>query len=257
MKKIFILLPLAALFLLSVSDLPSGKKEENGTSCDSIYQSFMDDKHDYYRNQFRTMRRLVAYYECKNNIEKGKYKRELNELKKNSQVYNLDGVLFASDTLSHDYLLDYNLKPILKSKRMLPLHDNTLFMLVDSNEVNEITDPEILKTGRKKLVSFFHYRRINKSGKFVNNERYHDVSLLSYEYFMVKKVLSAGVIDSIGNPVIPLVYADFSSPSKGTILAKKSGKWGALTMKNQTIVPFEYDWESADKLRNEYLRGKK
>jgi|GEM_PF-2018185 len=58
----------------------------------------------------------------------------------------------------------------------------------------------------------------------------------------------AGLIDSLGNLVIPMKY-DALYPLQNNLLAQLDGKWGVMDKAQQEIIPMEYDsyvWESQE-----------
>jgi len=50
-----------------------------------------------------------------------------------------------------------------------------------------------------------------------------------------------GIIDILGNSIIPCIYDDAELVSNNLALSKKGSKWGVLTLANEILIPFEYE----------------
>ena len=51
-----------------------------------------------------------------------------------------------------------------------------------------------------------------------------------------------GYLDKNGKIAIPPIYEFVQNFQNGKAIAKKKGKWGVINAKNETIIPFEYDF---------------
>ncbi|KOS07734.1 hypothetical protein AM493_18035 [Flavobacterium akiainvivens] len=58
---------------------------------------------------------------------------------------------------------------------------------------------------------------------------------------VTNKVNKAGIIDSLGNEALPLLY-DWAKFSNGVFVVQKKKHYGLYSVKNKEIVPVEYDW---------------
>lgn len=75
----------------------------------------------------------------------------------------------------------------------------------------------------------------------VRSEAYSRIEIFSDGVYVVSKD-KKGAIDSIGNEIVPLVYAKLNNFTDGYASAMNSdGKWGFIDKSNNVKVPFEYD----------------
>ncbi|MEO6303409.1 MAG: WG repeat-containing protein [Bacteroidia bacterium] len=52
-----------------------------------------------------------------------------------------------------------------------------------------------------------------------------------------------GIVDSIGKLIIPTIYTDIKTVKNSVVKAQTNhSKWGLLSIKNETLVPFVYDY---------------
>lgn len=92
---------------------------------------------------------------------------------------------------------------------------------------------------------------INSKGETVVDFKYEGLTSGMYAfrgYYMFRaEGMKKGFIDSIGNVVVPAKYEDFGTIiSEGTVKARiKYPKWGLISMKDEVIIPFEYEYISA------------
>lgn len=85
----------------------------------------------------------------------------------------------------------------------------------------------------------------DKKGNQLVSFRYDDVSwhqLDEYGYATVKNDKKKGIINSSGEELIPCIYEDIAvyNIKDGVFRAQKGGQVGAIDLKNNIIVPFEY-----------------
>jgi WG containing repeat len=93
---------------------------------------------------------------------------------------------------------------------------------------------------------------INAKGKTVIEFKYEHLDGLSYVHygyfkFMDKKNYTNGFIDTTGKVVVPAKYKEFGTIiTEGTIKVGASyNRWGLISMKDEPIIPMEYDFVSA------------
>ncbi|MBQ2700630.1 MAG: WG repeat-containing protein, partial [Clostridia bacterium] len=88
----------------------------------------------------------------------------------------------------------------------------------------------------------FTYARINPKGKEVKLGKYKEFNALSENVFSVfdeKKKLRF-LVDQKGKSLTPAEYKDIFR-SGDLLLGQKNGKWGALDLNLQTVIPFEWE----------------
>ncbi len=51
-----------------------------------------------------------------------------------------------------------------------------------------------------------------------------------------------GLVDTIGQIIIPFIYDELSSPTEDLFLAKKDSKFGFINRKNHVVIDFEFDY---------------
>jgi len=61
-----------------------------------------------------------------------------------------------------------------------------------------------------------------------------------------KNQVKFGLIDTLGQVVIPLVYQAIL-PYYDLLLVQKEGKWGLINYKNEVVIDFRYDWYVFDR----------
>ncbi len=90
---------------------------------------------------------------------------------------------------------------------------------------------------------------INSKGKVVVDYAYGTIESDYFHigYFKVGNKIDNkyqfGTVDSIGNLIIPTIYTDIKTVRDGVVKAQiKYSKWGLLSIKNETLVPFIYDY---------------
>lgn len=95
------------------------------------------------------------------------------------------------------------------------------------------------KTGDKEL-----YGVINTKGEIVVDFKYDHISgFYNSSFFKIvdKSIGKSGLIDSVGNLIIPIEYTKIESVDDGLVEVEKGfGKNGLVNFKNEVIVPFEY-----------------
>ncbi len=149
-------------------------------------------------------------------------------------------------------------------------HVNCNYLLpLNLEHVKRLTQFELLFEQNKKW-GIFHI-----SGKMISEPQYDSIGLALPNLFMVKKQNKYGLVNQQGLVQLPIEYdhiGSFNSAyapvmqkglygyttrtgkvyipvsyeaakpfTKGQAAVKKSGKWGIIDIKNQTIVPFEFD----------------
>ncbi len=92
---------------------------------------------------------------------------------------------------------------------------------------------------------------INSKGETVIDFKYKGLTSGLYTfsgYYMFDgEEMKKGFVDTVGNIVVPAKYEDFGTIiSEGTVKARiKYPKWGLISMKDEVIIPFEYQFISA------------
>ena len=90
------------------------------------------------------------------------------------------------------------------------------------------------------VIADFQYDRIN----FAYDDNKKSGAERAYTYFLAIVQLNGklGAIDSTGRVLSEPIYQEFRGINKKVIAAKKSGKWGLLSLKDgSTVLPFTYD----------------
>jgi len=101
---------------------------------------------------------------------------------------------------------------------------------------------------------------INSKGETVIDFKFESLSADFYVfagYYMFHEGIKKGFVDTLGKIVVPAKYESFGSIIQdGTVKARvKYPKWGLINMKDEVIIPFEYEYISA--WSNGLLRVKK
>lgn len=92
---------------------------------------------------------------------------------------------------------------------------------------------------------------INSKGQTLIDFKYKGLTSGFYAfsgyYMFHDEGMKKGFVDTAGNIVVPAKYEDFGSIiSEGTVKARiKYPKWGLISMKDEVIIPFEYQFISA------------
>ena len=90
------------------------------------------------------------------------------------------------------------------------------------------------------VIAEFQYDRIH----FEYDDNKKSGAERAYTYFLAILQLNgkSGAIDSTGRVVAEPIYEEFRRINEQVIAAKKSGKWGLLSLKDgSTVLPFTYD----------------
>ncbi len=83
---------------------------------------------------------------------------------------------------------------------------------------------------------------INIKGIRLTKPKYMEVYPTDDSYYVVIENGRYGFIDKTGLEVIPSIYRKVGFNIKEELVAvKQEGKWGFINLKNETIIPFEYD----------------
>jgi len=104
----------------------------------------------------------------------------------------------------------------------------------------------------KKIAEKEQFGVINTKGETVVDFKFEHLDGLGYVYygyfkFMDKKNYTNGFVDTTGKIIIPAKYKEFGTViTEGTIKVGKSyNQWGLISMKDEPIIPMEYDFVSA------------
>jgi hypothetical protein len=82
-----------------------------------------------------------------------------------------------------------------------------------------------------------------QSKSILNFSEYDEISgFFEYGLMSVSKDRKIGFADKNGKIIIPLVYDEVKDISESKIIVKKESKWGAIDLKNNILIPFEYNF---------------
>jgi len=112
------------------------------------------------------------------------------------------------------------------------------------------------------VVKAGKYGYVNKSGKIVIPLVWDDAYDFEYgsSLAIVKQNNTFGLIDIIGNTVVPTQYQEIEALDySGYFTAKKDGNWGVLDSNGGVAIPFEYDeaFEYGERFYHTAVKGKK
>ncbi|WBL27007.1 WG repeat-containing protein [Zunongwangia sp. HGR-M22] len=98
-----------------------------------------------------------------------------------------------------------------------------------------------------------YYGVINRKGKEVVPFNYSEIyspysSFQSGPYLSIKKDEKLGIIDTLGNIIIPPNYTKGLRVRDDYFITQKNEKVGLLNLKNEELLPNEYDWIDSDKI---------
>lgn len=86
---------------------------------------------------------------------------------------------------------------------------------------------------------------IGLNGKLILDCQYNDVSYLDNSENQMIRVLvkkeRVGLIDSLGNVIVPAIYEEIGNVIDNRIAVKRGTKWGFCDLKGQEIIPCQYD----------------
>lgn len=90
-----------------------------------------------------------------------------------------------------------------------------------------------------------HWGLIDLEGKAVLDCKYNDVKYLENSNDQMIEVLvrkeRIGLIDSLGNVIVPAIYNEIGEPKEGRIAVKRGTKWGFCDLEGNEIIPCIYD----------------
>lgn len=86
---------------------------------------------------------------------------------------------------------------------------------------------------------------IGLDGKFILNCQYNNVEYLENSENQMIRVLvkkeRIGLIDTLGNVVVPAIYNEVGQVHEGRIAVKRGTKWGFCNMQGDEVIPCKYD----------------
>lgn len=115
--------------------------------------------------------------------------------------------------------------------------------LVDTSVVNDFhvnyySDTNLYYPSKNMHIHNAYYK-ICKKAPLTRNDR----ELRDYERGQIRT--KYGLIDTLGNIVLDMVYEQILTLPKG-FLVQKDGKWGIVNKKQAEVLAFEYDYHSTD-----------
>ena len=78
--------------------------------------------------------------------------------------------------------------------------------------------------------------------KLVTQQPFEAFYPFSDEYVLCKKNRKLGLVDHCGSMVLTPLYDEIQSYDGDTFRANKNGEWGMVTLDDQILIPFKYDY---------------
>jgi WG containing repeat len=115
------------------------------------------------------------------------------------------------------------------------------------NHFNSMRPNEII--GSRVKFRFSHHKSYDLSSHYISSDfrGYYKVfeprirESIQQESLLVKEGIRFGLIDSLGNLKIPIVYNEIL-PLGNKLLVCKDRKWGVVTKNNEVVVPVRFDY---------------
>jgi WG repeat protein len=162
--------------------------------------------------------------------------------------------------------------------KIAPVPDNYNYTGANANPLNIVTRQQklgVLKNGQwilnpayDSIDTQFNVWKISKdgmttwcdtSGQLLAPLRFYGMGYLDGHHFDVQQNGKWGIYDNRKDSVIiPFLYDEFDYcggcglPSD-YVLAKKNGKWGVVSFRNEVLVPFEYDHQHMNMRSDEWV----
>ncbi len=117
-------------------------------------------------------------------------------------------------------------------------YDNNILLDYEYDRISWYTiddEASFIKKGEK-------YGVVNTDGKLIAKCEYDNMPFERNGYIVLNKDDKYGLIDALnGNVVIPFEYEHLDDFSEDLIAAEKNQKYGFINIKNETVIPFQFD----------------
>ena len=116
----------------------------------------------------------------------------------------------------------------LSGKQLVPPKFNSFFPISE----------KFIKFARNSKVFLYSVA----AQKLITKGQYDTYYGFSKKYVLCKKQRRLGLIDWIGNVLLPTKYFEIQSYGENTFRVNLNGKWGVVNLKDETVIPFDYDY---------------